>query len=249
MTGFAAATYLRGISFIQLPTTLLSQVDSSIGGKTGVDFNQYKNMIGAFHQPSLVYMDLNTLKTLNDRELCAGMAEVIKHGLIKDSSYYSWIKDHHIRIMNRDYEVLEEMIYKSCQIKGDVVEHDPKEKGERALLNFGHTVGHSIEKLMNFEWLHGECVAIGSIVATAISMNKGFISKDEFDDIRKDNQLNDVGDFTEGQDALRTCLEPSLRINTENIYNKHFNRIPVRMFILQAGTLYSGCGTGECHSE
>lgn len=185
MTGFAAATYLRGISFIQLPTTLLSQVDSSIGGKTGVDFNQYKNMIGAFHQPSLVYMNLNTLKTLNDRELCAGMAEVIKHGLIKDSSYYSWIKDHHIRILNRDYEVLEEMIYKSCQIKGDVVEHDPKEQGERALLNFGHTVGHSIEKLMNFEWLHGECVAIGSVVATAISMNKGFISKDEFDDIKK----------------------------------------------------------------
>ena len=184
MTGFAAATYLRGISFIQLPTTLLSQVDSSIGGKTGVDFLQYKNMIGAFHQPSLVYMNLNTLKTLDDRELSAGMAEVIKHGLIKDSSYYKWIIDHVSQIMARDYDVLEEMIYKSCQIKGGVVERDPKEQGERALLNFGHTVGHAIEKLMNFNLLHGECVALGSIAATAISIQKGWLAVEELSKLK-----------------------------------------------------------------
>lgn len=184
MTGYAAATYLRGISFIQLPTTLLSQVDSSIGGKTGVDFQQYKNMVGAFHQPALVYMNLSTLNTLAQRELSAGMAEVIKHGLIKDKDYYKWIKQHTNLIMQCDYPTLESMIYKSCLIKGDIVERDPKEQGERALLNFGHTVGHAVEKLMNFEWLHGECVALGSIVSAAISLNKGWITKEDYEDIR-----------------------------------------------------------------
>lgn len=184
MTGFAAATYLRGIQFIQMPTTLLSQVDSSIGGKTGVDFSQYKNMVGAFHQPSLVYMNLKTLNTLDDREFSAGMAEVIKHGLIKDYSYYQWIKDHVDQIIKREYDTLEQMIFKSCLIKGEVVEKDPKEQGERALLNFGHTVGHSVEKLMDFEWLHGECVALGSIVSAAISYNIGWINEDEFQDIK-----------------------------------------------------------------
>ena len=185
MTGFAAATYLRGISFIQLPTTLLSQVDSSIGGKTGVDFLQYKNMIGAFHQPALVYMNLNTLKSLDDRELAAGMAEVIKHGLIKDATYYAWIQKHVSLIMDRNYDTLEKMITLSCQIKGGVVERDPHEQGERALLNFGHTIGHAVEKLMNFEWLHGECVALGCVAASAISMKKGWISEIEFSALKK----------------------------------------------------------------
>lgn len=184
MAGYAAATYLRGIDFIQLPTTLLSQVDSSIGGKTGVDFHQYKNMVGAFHQPSLVYMNLRTLSTLNDRELCAGMAEVIKHGLIKNESYYHWIRNNAEKILSRDYDTLEHMIYESCLVKGGVVERDPKEQGERALLNFGHTVGHSVEKLKDFQWLHGECVALGSIAAAAISNNKGFISNEGFKDIK-----------------------------------------------------------------
>lgn len=185
MAGYAAATYLRGISFIQLPTTLLSQVDSSIGGKTGVDFQQYKNMVGAFHQPALVYMNLNTLKTLDDRQLCAGMAEVIKHGLIKNRDYYDWIKDHVSEILTRDYETLEHMIYESCLVKSEVVERDPKEQGERALLNFGHTIGHSVEKLKDFEWLHGECVALGSAAAAAISERKGLISHDDYTDICK----------------------------------------------------------------
>ena len=189
MAGYAAATFLRGIDFIQLPTTLLSQVDSSIGGKTGVDFQQYKNMVGAFHQPALVYMNLKTLISLDDRELCAGMAEVIKHGLIKDSDYYTWIKTHSETIMNREYEALEHLIYESCLIKGGVVERDPKEQGERALLNFGHTVGHSVEKLMDFKWLHGECVALGSIAAAAISRNKGFITEETFEDIKNTFEL------------------------------------------------------------
>ncbi len=183
MAGYAAATYLRGIAFIQLPTTLLSQVDSSIGGKTGVDFQQYKNMVGAFHQPALVYMNLNTLKTLDDRQLCAGMAEVIKHGLIKNNDYYGWIKAHVSQILSRDYDALEHMIYESCLVKGGVVERDPKEQGERALLNFGHTIGHSVEKLKNFEWLHGECVALGSAAAAAVSWHKGRISEADYRDI------------------------------------------------------------------
>lgn len=185
MAGYAAATYLRGIDFIQLPTTLLSQVDSSIGGKTGVDFQQYKNMVGAFHQPALVYMNLNTLKTLDDRQLCAGMAEVIKHGLIKNSGYYEWIKAHTAMILEKDYDTLEHMIYESCLIKGGVVERDPKEQGERALLNFGHTIGHSVEKLKDFEWLHGECVALGMAAAAAISAGKGRISGDTCQDIKE----------------------------------------------------------------
>ena len=180
MAGYAAATSLRGIDFIQLPTTLLSQVDSSIGGKTGVDFRKFKNMVGAFHQPALVYMNLNTLKTLDDRQLSAGMAEVIKHGLIKNTAYYEWIRSNAEKILARDYDTLEYMIYESCLIKGGVVERDPKEMGERALLNFGHTVGHAVEKLKNFQLLHGECVAVGSIAAAAISKNKGLISEDDF---------------------------------------------------------------------
>lgn len=183
MSGYAAATFLRGISFIQLPTTLLSQVDSSIGGKTGVDFKQYKNMVGAFHQPSLVYMNLSTLNTLDDRQLSAGMAEVIKHGLIRDDAYYAWIKANAEAVMKRDYDALEYMIEISCHIKGGVVERDPKEQGERALLNYGHTIGHAVEKLKDFTMLHGECVAIGCAAAACLSCKKGLISEADYADV------------------------------------------------------------------
>lgn len=183
LTGFAAATYLRGIDFVQIPTTLLSQVDSSIGGKTGVDFDSYKNMVGAFHQPKLVYMNLSVLKSLNERQYYSGMGEIIKHGLIKDKDYFTWIKTNYQAICNRDPEVLKEMIYRSCNIKRQVVENDPKEQGERALLNFGHTLGHAIEKLQDFNLLHGECVALGMIGACAISMHRGWLSRTDFDDI------------------------------------------------------------------
>lgn len=181
LTGFTAATYLRGIDFIQIPTSLLSQVDSSIGGKTGVDFDSYKNMVGAFHMPKLVYMNISVLETLRKRQFNSGMGEIIKHGIIKDYDYFTWLNDNVSSIKARKPDVLGEMIRKSCIIKKNVVENDPTEKGERALLNFGHTLGHAIEKYMNFELLHGECVFIGMILATIISYDKGNISKKEMD--------------------------------------------------------------------
>ena len=185
LTGFTASTYLRGVDFVQVPTSLLAQVDSSIGGKTGVDFDSYKNMVGAFYQPSLVYINTGTLKTLPEHEFNSGLGEVIKHGLIKDKEYFSWISKHREEIARREPDVLKDMIYRSCEIKGDVVERDPKEKGERALLNFGHTLGHSIEKLMNFSMLHGDCVVIGSELASLISWKRGLISKEELEQIEE----------------------------------------------------------------
>ena len=173
LTGFTAATYLRGISFIQVPTSLLAQVDSSIGGKTGVDFRAYKNMVGAFYQPELVYMNISVLKSLSDRLFNSGFGEIIKHGLIKDAAYYEWLRDNISNIKSRDLDALEQMIYVSCNIKREVVEKDPKEKGDRALLNYGHTLGHAIEKLMNFKLYHGECVTLGMIAALRISVNRG----------------------------------------------------------------------------
>ena len=183
LTGFAAVTYLRGIDFIQVPTSLLAQVDSSIGGKTGVDFRAYKNMVGAFHQPRLVYMNTSTLSSLNTRLFNSGFGEILKHGLIKDASYFQWLKDNIEKIAALDSGYLEEMIYRSCEIKRKVVENDPTEKGERAQLNFGHTLGHAIEKQMNFELYHGECVVLGMIAALNICVERGTITKEEYDDI------------------------------------------------------------------
>lgn len=180
LTGFTAATYLRGIDFIQVPTTLLSQVDSSIGGKTGVDFLQYKNMVGAFYQPKLVYMNLSVLKTLPQKQIISGLGEIIKHGLIKDKSYYFWLKEHHEQIFQLDPQILEEMVFVSCNIKREVVEKDPKEKGDRALLNFGHTIGHAIEKLSDFQLYHGECVGLGMISAAFLSWKKGDLTEETF---------------------------------------------------------------------
>ncbi len=179
LCGYAAATYLRGISFIQVPTTLLSQVDSSIGGKTGVDFDAYKNMVGAFHMPKLVYTNIAALKTLTEEQFSSGMGEIIKHGLIKNSDYYNWLIDHISQIHDRDLTVLEEMVHVSNQIKRNVVEKDPTEQGERALLNFGHTLGHAIEKLSNFRLMHGHCVGLGCIAAMAISADREMIAKKE----------------------------------------------------------------------
>ena len=179
LCGFTAATYLRGIRFIQVPTTLLSQVDSSIGGKTGVDFDAYKNMVGAFHMPALVYTSTGSLLTLSDEQYSCGMGEIVKHGLIKDRSYYLWLMNHAEEIRKRNLDICEEMIFISNQIKRNVVEQDPTEKGERALLNFGHTLGHAIEKLMNFKLMHGQCVALGSAAAAWISAERGYITSEE----------------------------------------------------------------------
>ena len=179
LTGFAAATYLRGIDFIQVPTSLLSQVDSSIGGKTGVDFMQYKNMVGAFYQPKLVYMNLNVLKTLPKDQLISGFGEILKHGLIRNYDYFLWMNEHEKEILALDYNTLEEMVYQSCLIKRDVVERDPKEKGERALLNFGHTIGHAVEKLSDFGLSHGVCVGLGMVAASYISCQQGNLTKEQ----------------------------------------------------------------------
>lgn len=184
ITGFAAATYLRGIDFVQAPTTLLAQADSSIGGKTGVDFEGYKNMVGAFKMPRLVYMNLSVLQTLDERQYFSGFAEIMKHGLIKDAAFYEWLIGNIYEICDRDLNTLQEMLVKSCTVKKLVVEKDPTEQGERALLNFGHTVGHAIEKAKNFELFHGECVALGAVAAAFISWKRGLLSMEEYYEIR-----------------------------------------------------------------
>lgn len=184
ITGFAAATYLRGVDFIQIPTTLLAQADSSIGGKTGVDFDGYKNMVGAFKMPRLVYMNLSVLKTLEERQFFSGFAEIMKHGLIRDSAFYVWLIENMYEICARDLDVLEEMVIRSCKIKKAIVEKDPLEQGERALLNFGHTIGHAIEKAKGFQLYHGECVALGAVAAAYISWKKELIPMEEYYEIR-----------------------------------------------------------------
>lgn len=184
MTGFIAATYLRGISFVQVPTTLLAQTDSSIGGKTGVDFKGYKNMVGAFYMPSLVYMNISTLNTLSGQQFSSGFAEVMKHGLIKDQDFYFWLIENMYEITDKEPDVLLEMIMRSCDIKRKVVEKDPTEKGDRMLLNFGHTLGHAIEKAKEFKLFHGECVALGAVAAAFISYKKGMLSMEEYYEIR-----------------------------------------------------------------
>lgn len=184
LTGFVAATYLRGVDFIQIPTTLLAQADSSVGGKTGVDFEGYKNMVGAFKMPRLVYMNFEVLKTLDDRQYFAGFAEIMKHGLIKDSGFYEWLIENMYEICERDIDTLSEMLMKSCMVKKLVVEKDPTETGERAILNLGHTIGHAIEKAKNFELLHGECVALGTVAAAFISWKKSLLSMEEYYEIR-----------------------------------------------------------------
>ena len=198
LTGYAAATYLRGIDFIQIPTTLLAQVDSSVGGKTGVDFNQYKNMVGAFHQPRLVYMNVNTLKTLPDDQFASGMGEVLKSGLIRDGAFYEWTINHMSEIQERIYPVLVKMIKKCCEIKSQVVENDPTEKGERAILNLGHTIGHAVEKTMDFQLLHGQCVALGTIAAAYISFKREYLTLEEFYEIRDMNVGFDLPIFFNG---------------------------------------------------
>ena len=179
MCGFAAATYLRGIDYIQIPTTLLSQVDSSVGGKTAVDYNSYKNMVGTFYMPRLVYINLDTLKSLPKEQLSCGMGEVIKYGLIMDQSFYQWLGTKNIDSLSDDdiFRIVET----SVLCKKRVVEEDPKEKGIRSYLNFGHTIGHAIEKLSDFKLFHGQCVAIGMVAAMRLSLQHGDISDVDID--------------------------------------------------------------------
>ena len=184
MTGFAASIYMRGMEFIQIPTTLLSQADSSIGGKTRVDFDGFKNMVGAFKMPALVWANVDFLKTLDGRQFASGFAEIMKSALIRDGEFYVWLIDQMVEIRDRDPSVLSEMLYRSNEIKKNVVEKDPYEKGERMLLNFGHTIGHAIEKYMNFTMAHGECVALGCVAASFISYQRKYLSWEEYYEIR-----------------------------------------------------------------
>ena len=184
IAGFAAATYQRGIALIQVPTTLLSQVDSSVGGKTGVNHPLGKNMIGAFYQPRLVVVDTSTLATLPERELRAGLAEVIKYGLIRDRDFFSWLEGNMPALLAREPEALAHAIEVSCRHKAEVVANDETEQGERALLNLGHTFGHAIEAGLGYgTWLHGEAVAAGTVLAARLSARLGWISDLDVDRI------------------------------------------------------------------
>ncbi|MCP4185994.1 MAG: 3-dehydroquinate synthase [Gammaproteobacteria bacterium] len=182
ITGFAAAIYQRGVNFIQIPTTLLSQADSSVGGKTGVNHPQGKNMIGAFYQPQCVIIDTTTLDTLPDRELSAGLAEVIKYGLIFNKSFFDWLEQNIQGLINRERNLIAEAILVSCRTKAIIVQQDERESGIRAILNLGHTFGHAIEATMGYgNWLHGEAVATGMLMAIDLSQRMGRID----DNIRK----------------------------------------------------------------
>ena len=184
MAGFAAASYQRGIHLIQIPTTLLAQVDSSVGGKTAVNHPLGKNMIGAFYQPRAVIADTSTLNTLPDRELSAGLAEVIKYGLIRDLPFFNWLQQNMAKLVGRDTEALAYAIERSCRNKAEVVAADEKESGQRALLNLGHTFGHAIEAGLGYgKWLHGEAVATGMCMAATMSRQLGWISTEDVNQI------------------------------------------------------------------
>ena len=177
ITGFAAATYMRGVNFIQIPTTLLSQVDSSVGGKTGINHPLGKNMIGAFYQPKCVISDMNVLKTLPSRELSAGLAEVIKYGLIRDNKFFEWLESHIQYLMEMNPKYLIEAVQRSCENKAAVVEADEFESGIRAILNLGHTFGHAIEVAQGYgNWLHGEAVGAGMVMAAKLSQSMGWLA-------------------------------------------------------------------------
>ncbi len=198
MAGFAAASFMRGISFVQLPTTLLSQVDSSVGGKVGVDFMGSKNIIGAFYQPEFVYMNMDTLKTLPPREFSAGMAEVIKYGPIASGEFYEGLKRDRDKIKALDRDLMADIVRQCCFFKAEVVSEDEKESGRREILNFGHTIGHAIESLKGFTLLHGECVGIGMTAALFLSCKRKMVPFTVLEDFRETLQSFQIPVKTEG---------------------------------------------------
>ncbi|MFN7141973.1 MAG: 3-dehydroquinate synthase, partial [Limisphaerales bacterium] len=201
LAGFVAATYLRGIAFVQVPTTLLSQVDSSVGGKVGVNLKAGKNLVGAFYQPKIVLCDLDTLDTLPPREFRAGMAEVIKYGIIYDAALFKRLERHLEKVMNREPKVLTDVIARCCEIKADVVGQDETETGLRAILNFGHTIGHAIENISGYgKYLHGEAISIGQVAAAKLSNKLTGL---------KEKEVEQIADLFE-----RTGLPISIKLNT-----------------------------------
>lgn len=186
MAGFASACFQRGVYFVQVPTTLLSQVDSSVGGKTGINHPLGKNMLGAFQQPQVVLADMAQLNTLPDRELSAGLSEVIKYALLGDADFLVWLEKNMDGLVGRDANLLAEAVYRSCAHKARIVANDEKEQGERALLNLGHTFGHAIESYLGYgTWLHGEAVATGMVMAADLSQRLGWISSDDVERTKK----------------------------------------------------------------
>ncbi len=192
MAGFAAATYLRGIKVVQCPTTLLAQVDSSIGGKTGVDFMGYKNMVGAFHMPAFVYTNTRTLETLPEEQFSSGMGEVLKSAILGDTDFWVSLLANSESIKTKDPEAILTMVQRTALIKKEIVLRDPTEQGERALLNLGHTIGHAIEKYKDFTMQHGHCVAVGTVAAGYISAKRGLLSAKELEAVREANKLFDL---------------------------------------------------------
>ncbi|MBR1736376.1 MAG: 3-dehydroquinate synthase [Firmicutes bacterium] len=205
MAGFAAATFMRGIKFVQIPTTLLSQVDSSVGGKVGVDFMGNKNMIGAFYQPEFVYINSKTLGTLNEREFSSGMGEVIKYGYIIDSEYLEMLEENKEKIKALEKEAIHKVIYGACKAKAYVVSKDEKESGLREILNFGHTFGHAVEALSGYELSHGGCVALGMISGVYLSAERGMIDKGEVTRLKKINEFFGLENSVSGFDVDKVC--------------------------------------------
>jgi len=179
LTGFVAATWLRGVPFVQAPTTLVADVDAAVGGKTAVNHPAGKNLIGAFHQPRMVLIDTQTLDTLDARDFRAGLAESVKHGVIRDAEFFAWHEQHAGELLEREGDLLGSLIERNCQVKADVVSADEREAGLRAILNFGHTIGHAIESDQQYALRHGECVAIGMVAAAEIAVVRGMISPDQ----------------------------------------------------------------------
>lgn len=184
MAGFAAATFMRGVDFVQIPTTLLAQVDSSVGGKVGVDYGSYKNVVGAFYQPKFVYINTSTIDTLPKREFSAGMAEVIKYGIIQSEDFYDYLKINKEKIKAYDKECLTHIIRSCCEMKAVVVGEDEHDTGLREILNYGHTIGHAVEGLKEFELIHGECVSIGMAAVMDISEKRGMVSADDVAELK-----------------------------------------------------------------
>ncbi len=212
MAGFAAACYQRGVDCLQVPTTLLAQVDSSVGGKTGVNHPGGKNLIGAFHQPSAVVADTNTLRTLPDRELRAGLAEVIKYGLIQDASFFGWLEANIDKLLARDPAALSYAIQRSCEVKAQIVGRDEREQGERALLNLGHTFGHAIESATGYtQWLHGEAVGAGMLMAASLSRESGLMQG--ADEQRLKRLLERAGLPTRVRNVTQRQLIENMRID------------------------------------
>lgn len=212
MAGFAAACYQRGVDYVQLPTTLLAQVDSSVGGKTGVNHPGGKNLIGAFHQPTAVLADTATLRTLPDRELRAGIAEVIKYGLIHDGAFFAWLESNIDKLLARDAAALAHAITRSCEVKAEIVGRDEREQGERALLNFGHTFGHAVESATGYtKWLHGEAVGAGMMMAATMSREIGLL--DAAQALRVKNLLERAGLPTGVENVTPTQMLDHMRID------------------------------------